>query len=403
MWFRKPAAPGRLVGAIHKTPHMAVLAVTGAGARSLAWLFAEPGASRTVLDARIPYSVPALDEYVGARAEQRVSVEQSRLMAETSYWHALKLLATARPGQLGATPAIGLGCTATIATDRPKKGEHRCHIGVRTAAGFTTYSIIFRKAARSRDGEEEVVSRMIINGLAEASGLTDRIDLKLVQGEDVETSTSPADDLLTRLLEGTLQAAVVNVDGSQSDRIPHNAAVLAGSFNPLHDGHMKLAEVAAGASGQDVYFEISVSNVEKPDLTLGDLHARLAQFRGRRAVVVTRARTFVEKAALLRDATFVVGFDTATRLFDERFYPPYDPATDPDAAGSGVGAAMGQMLRHGGSFLVAGRGRDGEFKTLEDIQVPALYRGMLRGLSRHEFRSDLSSTAIRNQKEAATQ
>ena len=48
---------------------------------SLAWLFGEPGASRTFLDAQVPYSMRALDEYVGVDAEQHVSPLEADRMA----------------------------------------------------------------------------------------------------------------------------------------------------------------------------------------------------------------------------------------------------------------------------------------------------------------------------------
>ena len=53
-----------LVEQIHNAPKMAVIAVSGAGAEALAWLLGVPGASRTVLEAIVPY---------GQRAMVRVS------------------------------------------------------------------------------------------------------------------------------------------------------------------------------------------------------------------------------------------------------------------------------------------------------------------------------------------
>ncbi len=44
-----------LITQIHTTPTMAVLIVTGGGTQAIADLLAVPGASRTVLEALIPY------------------------------------------------------------------------------------------------------------------------------------------------------------------------------------------------------------------------------------------------------------------------------------------------------------------------------------------------------------
>jgi hypothetical protein len=374
---------------------MAVIAVTGAGARALAWLFGEPGASRTVLDARIPYSVGALDEYVGARAEQHVSADEARLMADRSYWRALQLLATDRPAGIGGIPAIGIGCTATIATDRQKRGDHRCHVAARTALTMTSWSLTFRKGARERDGEEEIVSRLVLNALAEASGVEGKLPLRLGGDEGVVEARGAVNDLLRLVASGQAAVATVAADGTQTATAATGQVVLAGSFNPLHEGHLRLAEAARSITGRPTVFEVSVANVEKPDLGLAELHARLAQFRGRHPVVVTRAATFPEKARVLPHATFVIGYDTAERLFDARFYPAHESATDPDRSGTAVGAALGQLMRAGARFLVAGRATNGRYHTLSELQVPPLYRGMLDAISEATFRSDISSTAIR--------
>jgi hypothetical protein len=402
MWFARPSRAALLVRQIHASPSMAVIAVTGAGARAIAWLFAESGASRTVLDARIPYSVAALDEYVGSRAEQHVSEAEARMMADRSYWRALQLLAADRPAEPGKAPVLGLGCTATIATDRPKKGDHRCHVAIRTAGDRTSWSLTMVKGARDRNGEEEVVSRIVLNALAGGCAIGAKVPIALKGGEEISESREAVADPIALIAAGEGAAVTVEPDGRQMEGAAAGQVVLAGSFNPLHEGHLRLANVAAAMTGKPVVFEISIANVAKPDLGLPELHARLAQFLGRHRVVVTRAPTFVGKARVLSGATFVVGYDTAVRLFDKQYYPPYDPSADPDRAGSAAGAALGQLLRSGARFLVAGRLTDGVYRTVGDIKAPPQYRGLLEAIPEARFRADVSSTEIREGKSVNT-
>lgn len=144
----------------------------------MAWLFGEPGASRTFLDAQIPYSMRALDDYVGVDAEQHVSPLEADRMAA---------VALTRGRQLAGSDShvAGVSCTATIATDRTKKGEHRCATGFRRQDGGAVYSLTLIKGERDRAGEEEVVSRLFLNTLAEACGVDERVDLFLIDGESV--------------------------------------------------------------------------------------------------------------------------------------------------------------------------------------------------------------------------
>ncbi len=170
--------PVELVRLVHASPTRVCAVVTGAGVLSLAWLFGEPGASRTFLDAQVPYSMRALDEYVGVDAEQHVSALEADRMAAA----ALK-----RGRRLGGSPGVlaGVSCTATIATDRAKKGEHRCATAWRREDGGAVYSLTLVKGARDRAGEELVVSRLFLNTLAEACGLDERVDLLLLKGESL--------------------------------------------------------------------------------------------------------------------------------------------------------------------------------------------------------------------------
>src|SRR5207244_2940342 len=95
---------------------------------------------------------------------------------------------------------------------------------------------------------------------------------------------------------------------------------LPGSFNPLHEAHVELAQTAAALEGTEAAFEVSLVNVEKPALCDEEVRRRLQQFAWRAPVWLTRAPTFVEKGRLFPGAALVVGADTAARIVDRRFY-----------------------------------------------------------------------------------
>mgnify|MGYP001827626114 CR=1 FL=1 len=70
--------------------------------------------------------------------------------------------------------------------------------------------------------------------------------------------------------------------------------VLPGSFNPLHAGHLGMADWVQRTYQRTVHFEISIENVDKPSLDLIELERRVAQFDEKVDIWVTRAATFVE-------------------------------------------------------------------------------------------------------------
>ena len=113
------------------------------------------GASRTVLDVQIPYASSAVTDYLGFEPGQFVSAETARSLARAAYFRAVDL-------RSGASPVAGVACTATIATDRLKRGEHRCHVAVYHATGYAVTSLTLAKGRRDRNGEDDVVSRLIL-------------------------------------------------------------------------------------------------------------------------------------------------------------------------------------------------------------------------------------------------
>jgi len=176
-------------------------------------------------------------------------------------------------------------------------------------------------------------------------------------------------------------------DGAWQSGEPVSRILLPGSFNPLHQGHTSLAELALKRFGVPVAFELSVANVDKPELPADELQRRLEQFRGRHPVYVTRARTFRDKATLFPGCVFVVGADTAVRIVHPRFY-------DDDERQMLV--ALESIRSLGCRFFVGGRvDADGRFVDVEGVPIPEAYRELFEGVDEAAFRVDVSSTQLR--------
>src|SRR5262249_39710422 len=104
-------------------------------------------------------------------------------------------------------------------------------------------------------------------------------------------------------------------------------------------------------------------------------------------VWLTRAPTFLEKAALFPGTTFVVGCDTADRLVEPRYYGGSEEQ---------MRQALRQLQAAGCPFLVAGRGdQAGAFPPLEHVRVPEGVAALFAAIPESTFGVDLSSTRLR--------
>ena len=376
----------RLVERIHASPKRAVIAPAGAGASALAWLLSVPGASGTVLEAIVPYGRSSMIEFLGHEPAQFVSLETAREMAQCAYRRALHL-------KDAEEPVVGLASTSSIATNVPKRGDHRCCAAVWDDVGVTSYHLRLAKGQRDRAAEDEVVSRLLLRALAHACNINLKLPLGLLETESLDVRRAAHGHPLRRLLapagrgyDRTVRTVMVYPDGRMAAEEPVRAAILSGSFNPIHQGHEKLARVASQMLGTQVVFEMSVLNVDKAPLEESEVRRLLPQFEGRWHVVLTRARTFREKAALFPGCVFVIGWDTAVRLVHPRYYGGREAA---------MHAALAEIRAAGCRFLVAGRADGDSFKTLADVPVPMEFADLLEEVPESRFRLDISSTALR--------
>ena len=370
---------------LHGTPHKTVLAVSGAGTQAVAWLLGVSGASRTILEVVVPYGRLSMQEFLGFEPAQSAAAETARQMARRGFRKAKSQLED-------DSPAVGLACAATIATDRPKRGDHRAFVSAWDDSSTATWSLTFHKGLRDRAGEEDVVSRLIVQALSEFSGLDPEIELGLTAGDSLDVDRAARPGPLEQLLAGDVRWVVRQGDGilEPEGRVP--AVLLPGSFNPVHVGHMEMMDFAARTIGERGALELSVTNVDKPSLEITEIERRLAQFGPHETVVLTRAETFQKKAALFPGTVFLLGWDTAVRLVAPRYYGGETPML----------MALAEMMAGGSRFLIAGRAEGDAFRTLEDVNIPAGFAPMFTAIPEAEFRRDISSSELRGDNKNAS-
>ena len=343
---------------LHNSSWQGVFCVTGGGSGFLAEMLGTAGASRTVLDARFPYSAASLVELLGGAPRQACSAETARALAMHCFQRAQHLEAS-RP--------FGFAVTASLATDRVKRGICRAHIALQTTThshhgAFNDFSV-----TRDRTTQERELTEAAWKGLLSALGLASQPGSGLQSVQAAPGWLALMDGRLDRICTGN-----------------HNGALLfPGSFNPLHDAHLKMMAYAEQKLGLAGAFELSIENVDKPLLDYIEIHARLQQFR--HPVWLTRLPTFVEKAEYFPGTTFVAGMDTLVRIADPRYY---GGEWERDRQ-------LGSMLERGAQFLVFGRLIDGRFQGLSDQYLPANLLAACTGVDEAQFRMDICSTAIR--------
>ncbi|CAM9302002.1 unnamed protein product, partial [Sphacelaria rigidula] len=125
------------------------------GGKAISWMLGVPGASACLLEATVPYSAAASNELMGGGPPKKryCSPEVAESLARAAYARAVGLcVAGSNRGTHAISDAgvIGVGCTAVVASSKPKKGSHRCFVCAQTHDGITHYQLFLAKGHRNR-------------------------------------------------------------------------------------------------------------------------------------------------------------------------------------------------------------------------------------------------------------
>ena len=184
------------------------------------------------------------------------------------------------------------------------------------------------------------------------------------------------------LLNNRIKFYSYNDDIKNENYNLNNSLILSGSFNPLHEGHIELLKASSKEFKKKPLFEISIKNVDKSEINFNDLMDRINQFKSLGKLVVTNSAKFEEKSKIFKESIFVIGYDTALRLVDNKYYS------------DDFRKSLKIIEKNNCSFLVSGRFINKKYKKPNNINFEG-YDYLFNILSEEKFRIDISSTELR--------
>ena len=283
-----------IVNKIHASPYKLTIVSSGGGTNAISALLEVAGASNTILESHIPYSKESMDTFLNKKPDHYCSLDTCLNMAANAYKKSKEVDSESKTKHL-----LGIAITANLATTYEKKGDHKFFIVIQTY-NYTKYLECFLdKGKRTREEEEELITSCVISLLANSCGF--EFNLPSID-EEIRINEVIAEKSWEKLFNDKV--------GFISNNISNPELIFPGSFNPLHEGHIKMKELAEKKTGMHTTFEICARNADKPPLTFYEIKRTIDQFQNDESWMLTSAGRFSEKAEMFPNSVFIIGADT---------------------------------------------------------------------------------------------
>jgi hypothetical protein len=305
------------------------ICATGAGAGIQEALWNIPGISSVLVGAEFPYAAEATKRFLGYAPESFCSEATAVALAMESYYRAYT------PGQ----QAVGFGLTASVATRKKHRGEHRCYVATFTAAACRVWSVVLPKGhgAKRRVADGRACNRL---------GLAALLDTVL-GGKRAGKSEDGA-----QLAQRNLEARPYwNAQGERRWNPPEAAPDLVlypGAFNPPHEAHFWIAR------NTNATFQVTTNPPHKAALTVAQVLERAKGLEGYARYFTMGDPLYLDKARSFPGCALVMGADAFQRMCDPKWGLEIEPMFD-------------EFDRLGTRFLVANRQVDGRVLVAEDV------------------------------------
>lgn len=284
------------------------IVATGAAAGVQNRLWQTPGVSKFLVGCNFPYASEATTDFLGFTPEQFCSTETAIDLAMEAY---------RRAWVPDGPPAVGVGITASVTSDRPHKGDHRVHIAIFSDKGCLVLSEPLFKdqpkegqsyadfASIQREHDGTLCNGLALEAIAQTFGLRSRVTLPWVKADDLAAA---------RLFAHPYFKA----DRTRLPKPPTESAFFPGAFNPPHFGHLGMAD-AVRRLGHHVVFLTTVNPPHKAALTTAEVLQRAKLLQGHDFLATKDDPLYIDKARAYPGASFILGTDAFVRLFDPKW------------------------------------------------------------------------------------
>jgi len=368
------------------------LYVSGGCSSILGWLTLLGGSSKVIAETQNLYSRGSAANLLGYDTETYVDSQVTRDFAIKAFTNTQKYMYY-EANDLGfeQNRTLGVGISGALRSNYERKGLHHAYISLVDQKKYVTYYINLDKNKRSREEEDYFIGYNVLNLINTPVTETPILVGELFENDKITVleSMDTIDLLLSSLSTSTMNIIFLPGGKMLANQILKKCVVIPGSFNPLHDGHVALAEAVAqkfNLKSSDIVFELSALNADKGLIEREEIEKRVKAINERGfGAMLTHRPFFYAKNEYLRNGYFVVGTDTYKRIIDTKYY---------DNSQDIMISKLAEFIRCENHLVVAPRvnSQTNQLETLKDFPIPEILSN-IHGLD--DFRMDISSTELR--------